>query len=61
MDAKTLGELRASGWDGSRSVKDELRENLMRKLALGETLFPGVVGYEDTVASSSACRCRSGP
>ncbi|MBL0161333.1 MAG: magnesium chelatase [Bryobacterales bacterium] len=50
MDAKTLGELRASGWDGSRSVKDELRENLMRKLALGETLFPGVVGYEDTVA-----------
>lgn len=46
---RTLGELRRSGWDGGRSVKDELRENLIRKLASGEALFPGVVGYEDTV------------
>ncbi len=46
----TLGALRQSGWNGDRSVKDELRENLIRKLAAGESLFPGVVGYEDTVS-----------
>ncbi len=33
-----------------RTVKDELRENLIAKLRTGETLFPGVVGYEDSVA-----------
>ena len=33
----------------NRSVKDELRENLICKLDRGETLFPGVVGYDDTV------------
>ena len=44
----TLGELKASGYQ-SRSIKDELRHNLLRKLAAGETLFPGVVGYDDTV------------
>ena len=32
-----------------RSVKQEMRENLMRTLAAGEPLFPGIVGYEDTV------------
>ena len=32
-----------------RSVKDELRENLICKLQRGDDLFPGVVGYEDTV------------
>jgi magnesium chelatase subunit I len=32
-----------------RSVKDELRENLIRKLACKEPLFPGIVGYEETV------------
>ena len=50
--ARTLGELKRSGYDArlaGRSVKDELRENLIRKLASGDTLFPGVVGYEDTV------------
>jgi magnesium chelatase subunit I len=46
--AKTVGELKASGYV-SRSVKDEIRSNLLRKLAAGETLFPGVLGYEDTV------------
>jgi len=45
---RTLGELRASGWR-SRSVKDELRENLLGKLASGAALFPGIVGYERTV------------
>ena len=44
----TLGELKASGY-GSRTVKDEMRANLLRKLRNGETLFPGIVGYEDTV------------
>ncbi|MEM7756479.1 MAG: magnesium chelatase [Planctomycetota bacterium] len=46
--AGTVGELRASGWR-SRSVKDELRENLTARLAAGDDLFPGIVGYEDTV------------
>lgn len=45
---KTLGELRASGY-ASRSVKDELRANLIKKLRSGEKLFPGIVGYDETV------------
>jgi len=49
----TLGSLRNSNYSeeriGRRSVKDELRQNLMCKLQRGEELFPGVVGYEDTV------------
>ncbi|NLG61834.1 MAG: magnesium chelatase [Candidatus Cloacimonetes bacterium] len=44
----TLGELKASGYR-PRTVKDEMRANLLRKLRSGETLFPGIVGYEDTV------------
>jgi len=44
----TVGDLKRAGYS-SRSVKDELRSNLMRKLAAGEPLFPGIVGYEDTV------------
>ncbi|HEX2253935.1 MAG TPA: magnesium chelatase [Thermoanaerobaculia bacterium] len=46
--AKTLGELKASGYR-PRSVKRELRENLRRRLAEGAALFPGVLGYERTV------------
>src|ERR1051325_9576162 len=50
---RTLGELkRIPDFDprgASRSVKDELRRNLLRALEKGETLFPGVHGYEDTV------------
>ena len=45
---QTLGELMAAGYQ-SRSVKDEMRHNLLRKLKSGETLFPGVVGYDDSV------------
>jgi magnesium chelatase subunit I len=45
---RTLAELLASGWT-SRSVKDELRDNLVAALERGDDLFPGVVGYEDTV------------
>jgi len=44
----TLAALQASGY-GSRSVKDELRENLVRKLQARETLFPGIQGYDDSV------------
>jgi magnesium chelatase subunit I len=44
----TLGELRESGYKRV-SVKDELRANLIRKLRAGEKLFPGIVGYDETV------------
>ena len=44
----TLGELRASGYR-VRSVKDEMRQNLLRKLASGEPTFPGIHGYDRTV------------
>src|SRR6195256_4159863 len=46
--AKTLGELKASGYR-PLSVKDEMRANLIRKLQAREKLFPGVVGYDETV------------
>jgi len=45
---RTLGALRASGHE-LRTVKDELRENLVAKLSSGDDPFPGVVGIEDTV------------
>src|SRR5882757_4223246 len=45
---RTLRELKAVRQQ-TRSVKDELRQNLIRKLRDGEKLFPGIVGYEDTV------------
>ncbi len=45
---KTLGELKKSGYR-SVSVKDEMRANLVRKLQAGERLFPGIVGYDETV------------
>src|SRR5437868_14435426 len=44
----TLGELRASGYP-IRSVKDEMRENLLATIARRETTFPGIHGYERTV------------
>ena len=45
---RTLRELRAARYQ-TLSVKDELRLNLIRKLRSGEKLFPGIVGYQDTV------------
>ncbi len=48
----TLGALRSSDYTPerlARSVKDELRENLICRLRTKETIFPGIVGYEDTV------------
>ncbi|MFH5804495.1 sigma 54-interacting transcriptional regulator [Alienimonas sp. DA493] len=44
----TLGDLKASGYQ-SVPVKTELRRNLLRKLKSGEPVFPGILGYEDTV------------
>jgi magnesium chelatase subunit I len=44
----TLKQLRDSGWQ-SRTVKDELRANFLRRLQTGEELFPGIIGYESTV------------
>jgi magnesium chelatase subunit I len=44
----TLRELRESGW-ASKPIKQEIRDNFLRMLAGGEELFPGIVGYEDTV------------
>ena len=44
----TLGQLKETGYQPS-SVKDELRRNLIRKLQAGEELFPGIVGYRETV------------
>jgi magnesium chelatase subunit I len=44
----TLGELRSAGYQ-LRSVKDEMRANLLAKIARGENTFPGIHGYERTV------------
>src|SRR6516165_2543649 len=44
----TLKELRESGW-ASKTVKQEIRANFLRMLASKEDLFPGIVGYENTV------------
>jgi len=46
--AVTLGELKTSGYQG-RSVKDEMRGNLIGKLKSGERLFQGVLGYDESV------------
>jgi magnesium chelatase subunit I len=50
--ATTVGELRRAVESGSvpyRSVHEEVRQNLIAKLRAGTTLFPGIVGYDDTV------------
>jgi magnesium chelatase subunit I len=44
----TLGELRSSGWV-SRPVKQEVRNNAMRRIADGESIVEGVIGFDDTV------------
>src|SRR5438128_2383048 len=43
-----LQDLRNSGW-ASKSVKQEIRDNFLRMLQQGEELFPGIIGYENTV------------
>jgi magnesium chelatase subunit I len=51
MKPTTLGALRGSAWEATagRGVKDELRANLVARLRQGTTVFPGVLGYQDSV------------
>jgi magnesium chelatase subunit I len=44
----TLGQLRESGW-ASVPVKEEIRRNAVARIRAGEPLFPGVLGYDETV------------
>jgi len=50
---RTLGELAQSEWGSperrTRTVKDELRANLLCRLEVNQPIFPGIVGYDDTV------------
>ena len=48
IQINTLGLLKSSGYQ-SKSIKDELRDNLISKLQKGEQVFEGIWGYEDTV------------
>lgn len=51
MDIKhinTIRELKEAGWK-SKSIKEEIRQNLIKKLQAGDETFTGIVGYEDTV------------
>src|SRR6185436_11540251 len=45
---KTLGELKKSGYV-SKGIKQEIRENLIKKIKAKENPFPGILGYEDSV------------
>ena len=44
----TLGKLKKSGYT-HKTVKEELRRNLIKRLQQKEATFPGIIGYEDTV------------
>ncbi len=44
----TLGELKASGYR-PKSIKEEMRQNLIVKLKAKENTFPGIIGYEESV------------
>ena len=52
-EPRTFGDLKNSPWAEprlrARTVRDEIRDNLLRRLAAGGPLFPGIVGYEDTI------------
>lgn len=48
LKIKTLGELKVAGYQ-SKSIKEELRQNLIRKIKNKENVFEGIWGYEDTV------------
>src|ERR671919_674711 len=53
IQPRTLGDLKNSPWAEAplrgRTVRDEIRSNLLARLADGGPLFPGIVGYEDTI------------
>ena len=46
--AQTIGELRQSGYKVI-SVKEEVRKNLIKKIVNNEVLFPGIIGFDDSV------------
>ena len=48
MRARTVGELKASGYR-PKSVKQEMRDNLIARLRREEPFFPGIVGYDESV------------
>jgi magnesium chelatase subunit I len=48
LNLRTIGQLRAAGYKVV-SVKDEVRNNIIEKIRQRETLFPGIIGFEDTV------------
>ncbi len=48
LNIKSLGELKKIGYT-SKSIRDEVRENLIQKLQNGESAFTGIIGYEETV------------
>jgi magnesium chelatase subunit I len=48
VEAQTIAELRSSGYP-DRTVKEELRQNLLAKLAEGAPTFPGIVGFDESV------------
>jgi magnesium chelatase subunit I len=45
---RNLAQLRSSGWV-SKTVKQEIHDNFLRKLKSGEELYPGIIGFDDTV------------
>src|ERR1700732_3713496 len=53
IEPRTLAELKNSRWAEpplqGRTVRDEIRSNLLQRLESGDPLFPGIVGYEDTI------------
>jgi magnesium chelatase subunit I len=53
IEPRTLSELKNSRWSEAplrgRTVREEIRSNLLKRLESGEALFPGIVGYEDTI------------
>src|ERR671918_1082459 len=53
IEPRTIGDLKNSPWADEplrgRTVRDEIRTNLLARLAAGGPLFPGIVGYEDTI------------
>src|SRR5918996_4748376 len=53
IEPRTIGELKNSRWAEAplrgRTVRDEIRSNLLVRLSSGKPLFPGIVGYEDTI------------
>src|SRR5215218_8378777 len=55
----TLKQLRESGWQ-PKTVKHELRDNFLAAMKAGEPLFPGIVGYDDTVIPEIAIAVLAG-